>query len=101
MDKVINPKFMLLSRNHTFKSGNTVKHWLVISSADLGGWMDSYSINYYVTMGSCTTKSFGHSTTPPEDLVLRIGKTPLENHGYFRDLRDVNSYVKMEEMLNG
>lgn len=98
MDKVINPKFMLYRAIHPTRWSGLNKRWLVVSSADLAAWMNLFSIEYHVSKGSFNPKSFGHSHRAPEEMVLSV--STIENHGYFKHLRDIRDYVRMEELLD-
>ena len=98
MDKVINPKFVLYRAIHPTRRSSLSRRWLVVSSADLAAWTSLYDLEYHVSKGSFNTKSFGQSHRAPEQLILTVSK--IENHGYFKHLRDIRDYVRMEELLD-
>ncbi|AGH57562.1 hypothetical protein PYDG_00030 [Pseudoalteromonas phage pYD6-A] len=100
INEVKNPRFMLCEYICMFSKRTK---WLVVSSMDLAAtFIDYKDIEYHVRNGSITTSSFGHDSlyTPEYIINHRSVKTSrVKHHGYFKHLKDIVNYLKMEELL--
>ena len=99
-----NPRFLLLESRHIYI--RDMKVYTIISSSDLVRRIPSGTVlkelDKLIANGNVRPNNFGHSTYfTPEDAMLRAHKGyPIINHGYFRTLKELKSYVEMIQLLD-